>query len=382
MGAADTFECVLEHLYRAALGDVKWVSAAASINDMIRANGHSMTAVEMGPGGEPEILLSRFFVGAERREDQEQRYYRAYYWRDEAIPRLRRLRGGEMVHKSDLYTDHEKKTSAAYNEFRRVMKTQDGFFMRLEGLDATTVLSFGNSFERGGWGHDQVQAIERLAPHLHQFGRVRRAMANARALGASLTQLLDNRRTGIIQLDRRGRILDANDRARRILLARDGLHDDAGVLTARHQGENARLQRLLGAALSSFRTQGSGSSMKVTRRNSRSPLVLEIHPVRETGTDRWTRQVRTLVLVVDPAARPRVDPDLAARLLGLTPAESRVAVAVASGQTLAGIAHSLGCAESTVKTHLKRVYRKHGIRKQTELVRLVLSLEILEQPSR
>ncbi|MXY31321.1 MAG: hypothetical protein F4Y48_08995, partial [Gammaproteobacteria bacterium] len=42
----------------------------------------------------------------------------------------------------------------------------------------------------------------------------------------------------------------------------------------------------------------------------------------------------------------------------------------------------LGCAESTVKTHLKRVYRKLGIRKQAELVRRVMSLEILRGSTR
>ena len=62
--------------------------------------------------------------------------------------------------------------------------------------------------------------------------------------------------------------------------------------------------------------------------------------------------------------------------------ESRVAVAVAAGRTVPGIAVSLGCAESTVKTHLKRVYRKLGIRKQTELALRIMSLEILRGPTR
>ena len=53
---------------------------------------------------------------------------------------------------------------------------------------------------------------------------------------------------------------------------------------------------------------------------------------------------------------------------------------LATGQTVAGIARELGCAESTVCTHLKRVYRKQGISKQTELVRRVLSLEALRGP--
>ena len=80
---------------------------------------------------------------------------------------------------------------------------------------------------------------------------------------------------------------------------------------------------------------------------------------------------------------PASIPELAARLLGLSPMESRVAVAVATGQTVAGIAAALNCGESTVKTHLKRVYRKLGVRKQTELVRRILALEGVEAgPSR
>ena len=383
MAAEDKFELVLENLYKAALADVEWVSAAALINDMIRANGHSLTYADLCQGVEPKIHLARFFIGTQRREDLEQLYFRDYYWRDEAIPRLYGLGDGELAHKSDLYTDQEKKTSAAYNEFRRANRTQNGLFMALDGLDGCGVAwSFGDSTEREGWGHDQIQAIKRLAPHIRQFARVRRAMADAQALGASLAELLENGRAGFIQLDRRGRILEANDRARDILLKRDGLRDEEGVLAAEIQGEDAELQRLLAHALPLYGVQGAGGSMKITRRKARAPLVLEIHPVRKMGTDYRGWQVGALVLVVDPAARPRVDPDLAAAVLGLTPTESRVAVALATGQTVAGIAAAPGCAESTVKTHLKRVYRKLGIRKQTELVRRVLSLETLRESFR
>ena len=241
MPEQDRFDRVLEHLYKAALADAEWVSAASLINEMIRTNGHSLTYAGVGPKGEPEIHLARFFVGPQRRHDYEQTYFRDYYPRDEAIPRLHGLRDGEMVFKSDLYTDQEKKTSAAYNEFRCVNKTQNGLFMGLDGLDGhAIVLSFGNSTEPTGWGHDQIRTIKRLAPHLRQFARVRCAMADAKALGASVAELLETRRLGIIQLDRRGSILEANDRAGDILLKRDGLCDQGGVLAAGHRGSTRR----------------------------------------------------------------------------------------------------------------------------------------------
>ncbi len=377
MVAEDRFAHVLENLYMAALGDVGWDTAAALINDMIRTRGHSLVYGDPSPGREPVVHMARFFVGAERRQDLEHRYLRDYCWQDEAIPRLYGLRDGELVRKSDLYTDDEKRTSAAYNEFRRVNKTENGLFMTLLGVDGCgMVWTFGNSTERGGWGHEQIRTIKRLSPHIRQFARVRHLMANADALGASLAQLCENGRAGIIQLDRRGRILEANDRARETLLKGDGLRDEKGVLVAGHQ-ENAELQRLLARALPPYGVQGAGGSMKIARRFNRAPLALEIHPVRMMGTDHRGRQVAALALVVDPVARHGVEPDLAAEVLGLTPAEGRVAVALAAGQTVAGVAASLGCAESTAKTHLKSVYRKLGIRKQTELVRRVLSLEAL-----
>ena len=52
-----------------------------------------------------------------------------------------------------------------------------------------------------------------------------------------------------------------------------------------------------------------------------------------------------------------------------------MAVELATGQTVAGVADALDCAESTVKTHCKRVYRKLGIHKRAELVQRILSLE-------
>jgi len=375
MTREDRFSRLVEHMYKAALTEGRWGSVAGLVDDVTSTCGHSLTYVEVGPGGQSDIWLSHFFVGSERREDLRQRYFGDYFSRDEAIPRLAGLRDGELVHKSDLYTDLEKRKSPVY-AFRTRHRTEDGLFMAIDGLDGTAIVwSCGNPTERGGWGHDQIKTIKRLAPHIRQFSRVRRAMAAADALGASLATLLENKRLGLIQLDGRGRILEANDRARDVLLKRDGLRDDRGVLVALHKGENDELQRLLAQVSPAFGGQGTGGSMKITRAGARAPLVLEIHPVQAMTTNQCMRQVRALVLVVDPALRAAVDPALAGAALGLTPAESRVAVAMASGQTVAGIALALGCAESTVKTHVKRIYRKLGIHKQTELVQRVLSLD-------
>jgi len=68
-----------------------------------------------------------------------------------------------------------------------------------------------------------------------------------------------------------------------------------------------------------------------------------------------------------------IDPQFVAESLGLTPAQSRVAVALAEGETVHDIAEAMG-AKSTVRWHLRQINRKLKISTQAQLVRLVLLL--------
>ena len=85
-----------------------------------------------------------------------------------------------------------------------------------------------------------------LLPHIRQFVRVRQALVRAEARNTTVTALLDNPRIGVFHLDRRGRILEANDRAGSILRWGDGLSDRDGMLHARTPAEQVRLERMLG----------------------------------------------------------------------------------------------------------------------------------------
>ena len=54
--------------------------------------------------------------------------------------------------------------------------------------------------------------------------------------------------------------------------------------------------------------------------------------------------------------------------------ESRVAVLLAEGMNVREVAAATGRKESTIRSHVKHMFAKHGLSRQTELVRLVLSL--------
>ena len=63
-----------------------------------------------------------------------------------------------------------------------------------------------------------------------------------------------------------------------------------------------------------------------------------------------------------------------AAILGLTPAESQVAVWLAEGKSVRDMATATGLTEGAIYWHLKQIYRKLPISRQVDLVRLVLSI--------
>ena len=375
MSQLDTFDRILASLHDAMLDDAHWAATSLLIDQACGVKGNALVVGKGRSQEDGQIFLARFCYRGERYEDREQWYFDLYYPWDERVPRVAQLPDSRLVHITDLYTARELKTSPAYNEALPRGGFQHGLNARLDGADGSSIVwTLADSTEPDGWGSAQTRMIERLLPHIRQYVQVRQALASAEALGTSLAELLDNTRLGIIHLDRRGRILEANSRARRLLRKGDGLFDPDGFLRARLPADNARLERLLGRALPVFgdRVPGSGS-MTVRRPPGRPRLAVHITPVGARQADFGRQRVAALVLVVDPASRPRVDAGLVAEALGLTPSESQVAALLAAGSSVRDIATATGRQENAVYKHLKQMYRKLGISRQADLVRLVLS---------
>ena len=193
-----------------------------------------------------------------------------------------------------------------------------------------------------------------------------------------MSALLDTTRCGAIQLDPRGRIVALNSRALKMLRTGDGITDARGRLRARIPQENATLQSLLARALPRFGGPGGSRSMIVTHSVDSPPrLVVHVSPVSGGRAESRASRVAAILLVVEPEKRATADPELVAGALGLTPAESRVAVMLAAGFTLRDIATATGRSRGTVRWHVKQIFDKNRISRQVELVQLVQSLSVM-----
>ena len=216
--------------------------------------------------------------------------------------------------------------------------------------------------------------VTALLPHIRQFVSVRQALVRAEARHTTVTALLDNHRIGVVHLDRRGRIMEANDRARDILRRGDGLSDRAGALRARVSADRVRLEQLVGDALPASGTVAVCGSMLLRRSSVLPPFVVYVKPVDVAQPDYGARHVAALVLIVEPGRHHRVDPDVVARTLPSTPTESQVAVWLAEGKSVRDMAEATGRTQAAIHRHLHQTCQKQSISRQADLVRLVLSL--------
>ena len=374
MSDEDAYRRILASLSEAMLDDTHWPATSALIDEACGITGNCL-AVGEGPRDDLRDLFVGLYYRGQRREDLEREYLEDYYPIDERVPRVRRLPDSRLVHITDLYTAGELKTSPAYNDAFSRADYQDSLSVRLDGSDGCYITwGLGDPMASDGWGSSRIAMIERLLPHIRQFIRVRQTLVRAEARDSSVTALLDNSRIGVLHLDRHGRILEVNDRARSILGQGDGLSDRDGVLRAREPADRRRLKRLVASALPASRAARVSGSILIGRGSGSPPLVVHVKPVAVPQPDYGARHTAALILIVEPRSGHGINPDLVAGTLGLTPMEGRVAVWLAEGRSVRDMAEATGRTEGSIYWNLKQIYRKQPISRQVDLVRLVLSI--------
>ena len=374
MSNLDTFHRVLASLHRATLDADHWPAAAALIDEACGSSGNGVVV-----GDDAGVYFAQFIYRGERRQDLERAYFEEYHDIDEALPRLRALPEGRLAPIRSLYSGRELETSIVYNEALPRLGAQRGLEVRFDGPDGLRIVwAIADPVTAGGWQADHLALIERLVPHVRLFVRVRQALANAEGLVSGTAGLLDGSGMGVLCLDRGGRLVAANDRGAEILRYGDGLFDRGGALHARMEADDERLQKLLGQALPGFRGRAArGGSMSAGRTAGPTRLGLHVVPVGDGQGDFGGFRVAALVLVVDPAHPPHIDPGRVAEALGLPPSEGRVAALLAEGRSVGEIAAAAGWEEGYVRWLLKQIYRKQGVPGQVGLMRQVLALDVL-----
>ncbi|TIS49135.1 helix-turn-helix transcriptional regulator [Mesorhizobium sp.] len=280
--------------------------------------------------------------------------------------------GRSVVLEHDIANDEDRRTHPLYNEL-----------LRRYGLPWWAALSFTVSnrlwclpIQRaagpGPFTPEDAKLLETVIPHLRRMVSLSEKLTLDRI--ATTLNILDCIHVPAFSLDWLGRVIRMN-RGGEALLG-SGISLASGWLHAMDRESDAKLQRLLAAAITPKAADPSSSLAAIAarsvsiRRWDRRPLVVEAVPAAGLFAD-VLHQARALVLVTDLEARTPPPPERLAAVLGVTPAEARLMSRLVSGDRLADAAWALGISEQTARNHLKAIFAKTDTHRQAELIALL-----------
>jgi DNA-binding CsgD family transcriptional regulator len=147
------------------------------------------------------------------------------------------------------------------------------------------------------------------------------------------------------------------------------------VFEAAYANDNRKLQRLIRDALEHPQDlpRGMTEGMSVGRQSGQLNWGVVVQSI---SSDEWTegkQRPSVAVFVRDTTGRPDPPVKLAQQLFELTPAETSLAIQLANGLSLDEAAQALSIRLNTARAHLRSIFSKTGVRRQTELVRLFLN---------
>lgn len=196
---------------------------------------------------------------------------------------------------------------------------------------------------------------------------------NGNSLSSVALQALDQLAAGVIVTDRGAAVVEMNRAGEAILRLEDGLLIRNERLCARRVFETTKITNLIVGATGEGKPEAAARRMLVGRGDALPAYVLTVAPLL-TGVS--TKEQRlALVVVVDPARHAPSETDLA-EFFGLSPAEARLAAALMAGKHLSAVAAERGVQITTVRTQLVSVLKKVGVKRQSDLLRVLSSTGI------
>lgn len=205
--------------------------------------------------------------------------------------------------------------------------------------------------------------------------QVARAMELAARIGSSVVEkslysdVLDKLNIGVILVDASGRIASASAVAERYLGLKNGICTQLGKLRATSAVEDRLLQLAIREA-GAVGKSGTSRGVSLTKQSGARTLGLMVRPM--PGFKHGTSAC-VAVYIRDYDSVPEVESEFVRQIFDLTPAEAAVTRRLTAGLSLEDAASSLDISRNTARAHLRSIFSKSGITRQTELVRLVLS---------
>ena len=366
------FDAIVSEFYRAASCESGWGQALRQVQQAfgarlavlhtmdLRRDGR-LTSLQYGEGPDwaPEAVL-HYVREWHRHDPRKQRFLREGpsaigHWRHchEAFD-------DEYARHDRFFSDYLAAYGSRYNS-NVVLPVEDQ-------LVSAFVLEL--PAERGPLDAAERGDADRLGRHLRDALRAHERVRKLAVDALAAQGLLEDFGFPIWLLDGERYVWHANAAARALQAEGRLLALEARRLRAC----DARADRALTTALQALSTGGHGARQRVTLQRSDAAhaarlLLHTLVPDQVLGAFGEIRMVMATLVDIDEVRT--LQPLALADIFDMTPAQSRVASLLADGLSAPQIAARLGCALSTVRTHLRAVLRQLGARRLADAIRLL-----------
>jgi DNA-binding CsgD family transcriptional regulator len=218
----------------------------------------------------------------------------------------------------------------------------------------------------GGYDRATLDRLDALRPHFARAGLVAARLGLEQAVATVSALKAMGLPAAVLTVS--GRVLAANS----LLEGMPGVFRPAahGRLALADRSADALFQQ----AVARHRQDLVVRSLPVPAKENQPALVVHVLPLRRAAHDIFSGGDILIAATAVSASAMVPSPTILSGLFDLTPAEARLATALAAGQALKSAAAGNGVTFSTARTYLDRIYRKTGTNHQSQLVALLKSV--------
>lgn len=224
-------------------------------------------------------------------------------------------------------------------------------------------------------GEADLALLDRLVPHLQRAYAMHCRLVEAKHQERALREVLDRFPSGVMLLDKDGRVVLSNRSADLIVSRDDGIRLDAGRPRLAEPQQDRSFQQLLAEAVQTRAERGRsyGKTLSIVRPSGRRSLAAMVGPLLAPPPETDLREAAAVLFITDPDGSQISTTEVLQGLYDLTRAEAELLRLLAEGRSLEEVAQQRGITMNTARGQLKQVFAKTDTRRQGELVRLVLT---------
>jgi DNA-binding CsgD family transcriptional regulator len=227
------------------------------------------------------------------------------------------------------------------------------------------------------WNDGELRVIDEILPHLCRAFNIHSEFTYLRLKQDALLKGLDRLVIGLILYDRQAKPVYINPTAKAIIEAHPGLYLDDGdlILTNAEDEKNLRKTIIDSAEIDPDDSWKQSVAIGVKHPDVEAPLPLLVTPMHAhmITSDLDYDGAKVAVFISDPNLQQPISVENLVSVYSLTPSEAQVAISLSNGHSIEKIAKSSHHSAHTIRSQLKSVFRKTGVSRQSELIKLLLT---------